>query len=137
MPPHFPAVLFLVFFSVPDAKTWAEEITALLDGTAEDAYPNPVLDAFNDLHSEVSDITVGFQTRMRRIKREGERAFAANETPVNKIEGAKPEVSVLPIVNKKGRENGALEEVAEAILERSEKEIVDAIGRAEGRHEEL
>ena len=110
---------------------------AARDGTAEDAYPNPVLDAFNDIHSEVSDITVGFQTRMRRIKREGERAFAADETPVEKVEAAKPEVSVLPIVSEKGREDGVLEEVAEAILERSEEEVADAFGRKEGRHEEL
>ena len=114
-------------------KVWLEEANMLTNGTHEEPYPNPVVDTLEDLQSEVRDITVGFETRMRRIKREGDRTFSGGQ---NEEESAsEPEVSVLPIESK---EDAVLQEVADAILGRSEDEIVEALGRAERySHEEL
>lgn len=105
------------------------------------------MDALNDLESEVEDITVGFETRLRRIKREGERVFASDE-PLD-LEGDETsssddaEMSILPISGDgtaKGKpEDKVLQEVSDAILGRSGEEVVAALERAESvvAHEEL
>lgn len=119
-------------------KAFLEESLALTNGTHEHPYPNAVLDAFEDLQAEVHDITVGFETRMRRIKREGDRAFAVDGQ--TEEEQTVPEVSILPVVDGGKKEDKAFQEVADAILGRSGEEVVDAMGRAEEqavRHEEL
>ena len=103
----------------------------------------------NDLQSEVQDLIIGFETRLRRIRREGERAFAEARDETGE---ATPEVSILPVVdgNKKSvspesdgdkKEDKAFQEVADAILGRSGEEVADALGRAQAQnpavHEEL
>lgn len=113
-------------------QIWLDEANMLINGSHQTPIPNPVLDALEDLQSEVRDITLGFETRMRRVKREGERTFSGDreEEPV-----PNHEVSALPIETK---EDEVLQEVADAIMSRGEKEIVDALGRAEKyNHEEL
>ena len=64
-------------------KVWLEEANMLTNGTHEEPYPNPVVDTLEDLQSEVRDITVGFETRMRRIKREGDRTFSGEQNEGN------------------------------------------------------
>ena len=109
-----------------------------MNGSHESAYPNPVLEAFEDLQSEVQDITLGFETRMRRIKREGERAFA-EEQAESEQPAAAPEVSVLPIVDEGSngkKEEKVFQEVADAILGRSEEEVMEAFDRAEEKQQQ-
>ncbi|KAL5531376.1 hypothetical protein ACEPAG_4253 [Sanghuangporus baumii] len=118
------------------------EQLALANGSHSDPYPNPVYDAFEDLRSEVQDITLGFETRIRRIKREGERAFT-EERPEPEQSASEPEVSILPVTDGGKKEDKAFQEVADAILGRSEEEVAAAMGRAEEQqsqaiaHEEL
>ena len=116
---------------------------------------NPVVDALEELMSEVEDMTVGFESRLTRIRREGDRAFSSDtdfDSKEGSVSGGNPpdaEVSILPILGdgtEKGKsEEKVLQEVADAILGRSEGEVVEALGRADGvegenaqvRHEEL
>lgn len=126
---------------------------------------NPVLTALSDIQSEVNDITLGFETRMRRIRRQGDRAFASNkaqeverlDVDVDESDGAddatetggstEPIVSILPVPDKvdKGEEGDEeiLQDVSNSILGRGKDEVVDALERAEARdkvkatHEEL
>ncbi|KAL5492501.1 hypothetical protein ACEPAI_3948 [Sanghuangporus weigelae] len=118
------------------------EQLALANGSHTDPYPNPVYDAFEDLRSEVQDITLGFDTRIRRIKREGERAFA-EERAEPEQSASEPEVSILPVTDGGKKEDKAFQEVADAILGRSEEEVGAAMSRAEEQqpqavaHEEL
>ena len=96
---------------------------------------------------------------MRRIRREGARAFTDEDsdsesdsglgsvTPSKEADTARPEVSILPIVDGRGKapakEEEVLQEAAEAILQRGEEEVVAAMERAEEsepikvQHEEL
>ncbi|KAL5513274.1 hypothetical protein ACEPAH_3672 [Sanghuangporus vaninii] len=106
------------------------EQLALANGSHTDPYPNPVYDAFEDLRSEVQDITLGFETRIRRIKREGERAFAEERAEPERS-ASEPEVSILPVTDGGKKEDTAFQEVADAILGRSEEEVAAALGRAE------
>lgn len=108
---------------------------------------NPVVTALSDLQSEVNDVTLGFETRLRRIQRQGDRAFASDKAQdVDKLdvdavadtvketgESTEPVVSILPVPD---QENGKdseeiLQDVSNAILGRGKDEIVDALGRAE------
>lgn len=120
------------------------------------SHPSPpinlVVDALNELMNEIDEVTTGFETRLSRIRREGDRAFSSN-TEFDPKEGAddtapsNPEVSILPISGDgtaKGKsEEKVLQEVADAILGRSEGEVLEALGRAAGgdnvevKHEEL
>lgn len=101
-----------------------------------------MFDAFEDIRSEVQDITLGFETRMRRIKREGERAFAQDRAEPEQP-APEPEVSILPVTDGGQKEDKAFQKVADALLGRSEEEVVAALNRAEERqaqsasHEEL
>ena len=115
-------------FGSVEHKEFVHEQLSLANGSHPNAYPNPVLDAFQDIQSEVQDITLGFETRMRRIKREGERAFAEQRS---QTEESAPEISILPVVDNGKKEDNAFQEVADAILGRSEEEVADAFSRAE------
>ena len=112
---------------------------------------NPVLSALDELQSEVEDITLGFETRLRRIKREGARAFSSNDDVedikvpeddtserLDQPENMEPEVSILPVPveDKNGQSDTkekVLESVAQAILGRSEEEVAEAFDRAEAQ----
>ncbi|EJD07672.1 uncharacterized protein FOMMEDRAFT_16301 [Fomitiporia mediterranea MF3/22] len=113
-------------------QAFLDETLALANGSHENAFPNVVLDAFEDLQAEVRDITLGFETRMRRIKREGERAFAEEQPEAEQPE---PEVSILPVPNDDQKENAVLQEVADAIVGRSEEEVEAALNRANEQQE--
>ncbi|THH10345.1 hypothetical protein EW145_g1375 [Phellinidium pouzarii] len=116
---------------------WLDEALALANGSHATPYPNPVMDAFEDLQSEVQDITVGFETRLRRMKREGDRAFSVDTSTDDSMRESEPEFSILPISDDdtaQGRaEEKILQEVSDAILGRSEDEVVAALGRADER----
>ena len=121
---------------------------AIQNGSHPSPPINPVLDVMEDLQEEVNDITVGFETRLRRIKREGDRAFAMNiakdidnilaegqDEPLETVESSEPLASILPVPepdDSLGRsEEDVLREVSDSVLGRSKDEVVEAFGRAE------
>ncbi|KAI5118675.1 hypothetical protein M0805_003612 [Coniferiporia weirii] len=114
---------------------WLDESLSKANGSHSSPFPNPVMDALEDLQAEVHDITVGFETRLRRIKREGDRAFTLETPSEADAQVPAPGVSILPIYDDgtaQGKaEEKVLQEVSDAILGRSGEEIVAALNRAE------
>ena len=93
--------------------------------------------ALEELESEVKDIITGFETRLRRIKRSGDRAFGgevlegahADEDALDGDVGAakEPLASILPVPSDRG-------EVKEAVLNvigRGKEEVEEALARAQ------
>lgn len=102
----------------------------------------------DDLQAEIKDVIMSFETRFRRMKRAGERAFGSSDAPSNarsdeesNVGVEQPEVSILPVPKsdqKKTTDADADQAqqkredvVADAILGRSEEEVKDALLRAE------
>ena len=89
-----------------------------------------MLPALEDLQNEVQDVIVGFETRLRRIKRNGERAFGAalddNDAPSDET------VSILPIEDDAHRDasKGDSPAVPPVVIGRSKDEILSALDRA-------
>ncbi|KIK97344.1 hypothetical protein PAXRUDRAFT_232341 [Paxillus rubicundulus Ve08.2h10] len=89
------------------SEQYAYEAASIQNGTHSDApAPNPLTPILEDLESEVQDVVIGFETRLRRIKRDGERAFNNNSQGTTRKEEEKafavepeavPGVSILPI----------------------------------------
>ena len=61
-------------------KKYLNVAASIQNGTHPSPPINPVATALNDLQSELEDIVVGFETRLRRIKRAGERAFTSHDS---------------------------------------------------------
>ena len=72
------------------------------NGTHPESLDNPVFRALKELRVEVDDIITGFKSRLRRIQRDGERAFDAGEHEEEPSESESAEdspVSILPIAS--------------------------------------
>jgi len=90
---------------------------------------NPIIPIFEDLESEVHDVVIGFETRLRRIKRDGERAFNRMRTrEQQQILMLEPEVSILPIPEEGESKQGFVPPV---IIGRSKEEVLEALGKVE------
>lgn len=122
------------YHSLIDAsEKFAQEANSIQNGTYENlVVDNPIIPIFEDLELEVQDIVIGFETRMRRIKRDGERAFNSVQkdeekgTATDSDRDVGPEVSILPIP-----EEGASGYVPPVVIGRSKEEVLEALGRAE------
>lgn len=124
------------YHSLIDAsEKFAQEAHSIQNGTHENLImDNPIVPIFEDLESEVQDIVIGFKTRLRRIKRDGERAFNSVQKdeekgmPTDPERDVEPEVSILPIP-----EEGAGERayVPPVVIGRSKEEVLEALGKVE------
>lgn len=124
------------YHSLIDAsETFAQEANSIQNGTHESLImDNPVIPIFEDLESEVQDVVIGFETRLRRIKRDGERSFNSVQKDEEKVavtdpeRDVGPEVSILPIP-----EEGAGERVyvPPVVIGRSKEEVLEALGKVE------
>ncbi|KAH7885768.1 hypothetical protein F5I97DRAFT_1829736 [Phlebopus sp. FC_14] len=121
------------------SENYAHEAASIQNSTHPTAsVANPLIPILDDLELEVQDVVIGFETRLRRIKRDGERAFNNNGaaqkeeekgTPVEpEIE---PRVSILPI----DREERA-EFVPPVVIGRSKEEVLEALGRVQPQDDE-
>lgn len=94
------------------------------NGTHAEAMDNPLLPALKELRVEVDDIITGFGSRLRRIQRDGERAFSEpnhdQDSPGSKS-AEDPTASILPIANEESIPQVTVgkspEQVAEALKE--------------------
>ncbi|EKM50511.1 uncharacterized protein PHACADRAFT_263840 [Phanerochaete carnosa HHB-10118-sp] len=96
---------------------------------------NPVLVAIEDLQNEVEDVVVGFETRLRRIKRSGERAFGgAPEESESEVRDDHDDetVSILPIEDESYKRMEDEEPVAAppVVIGRGAEEVMSALDRA-------
>lgn len=94
---------------------------------------NPIVPIFEDLESEVQDVVIGFETRLRRIKRDGERAFNnvqkdEEKTATDPERDVGPEVSILPILEEGMGERTYVPPVT---IGRSKEEVLEALGKVE------
>ncbi|KIJ20572.1 hypothetical protein PAXINDRAFT_165495 [Paxillus involutus ATCC 200175] len=125
------------------SEQYAYDAASIQNGTHSDApAPNPLTPIIEDLESEVQDVVIGFETRLRRIKRDGERAFNNNSQGTTQKEEEKgsavepeavPEVSILPrpvppeLIGEEAREFI----IPPVILGRSQEEVLEALGKVE------
>ncbi|PSR82591.1 hypothetical protein PHLCEN_2v6024 [Hermanssonia centrifuga] len=121
------------------SENFAAQALSIHNGTHPSPPINPVIPALEDLQNEVQDVVVGFETRLRRIKRNGERAFGAapeadSEADDHELhESASDEtVSILPIEDDKHKdvEDGESPAVPPVVIGRSKEEILSALDRA-------
>lgn len=100
------------------------------NGTHPKGLENPVVSAVGDLENEVKDVVAGFQTRLRRVRRSGDRTLVG-EVPVEdggvREETQEPMVSILPVPG----EPGMLPDTPPVVIGRGKEEVLEAIGRVE------
>lgn len=118
------------------SENFAQEAASIQNGMhPSDTAPNPVLPVIEDIESEIRDIAIAFETRLRRIKRDGERAFnngngngtASHEE--DKVSATEPEVSILPIPDATERPNTVA--VPPVIIGRSQEEVLEALKKVQ------
>lgn len=124
------------YHSLIDAsEKFTEEANSIQNGTHDHlTVDNPIIPIFEDLESEVQDVVIGFETRLRRIKRDGERAFNSVQkdeekgTVTDPEHNVEPVVSILPIP-----EEGASEHayVPPVVIGRSKEEVLEALGKVD------
>lgn len=114
-------------------ENFKEEAMMIQNGTHTSPPINPIIPAIADLRSEVEDIVIGFETRLRRIKRNGDRVFGGLSMDNNeKREGdelgdEKPEVSILPI----NPDDELIDEVIPpVVIGKSQEQVLEALGNA-------
>lgn len=124
------------YHSLIDAsEKFTQEANSIQNGTHENLImDNPIIPIFEDLESEVQDVVIGFETRLRRIKRDGERAFNTVQkdeekgTVIDPERDVGPEVSILPIPEEGAGGHGYVPPV---VIGRSKEEVLEALGRVE------
>ncbi|PCH44428.1 hypothetical protein WOLCODRAFT_139004 [Wolfiporia cocos MD-104 SS10] len=99
---------------------------SIQDGTDPSPPINPVLKAIADLEGEVRDVVLGFETRLRRVKRNGERALGGG---VQEIEDDDESTSILPIEDENKIQTPADVNVPQVVIGRTKEEILDALDR--------
>jgi hypothetical protein len=74
------------------------------NGTDSTAPEPIVVQALNDLNDELQDVITGFELRLRKLKRGGDRAFTSSgnsgntrEESTTTIAPSEPEASILPV----------------------------------------
>lgn len=83
--------------------------------------------ALADLQSEVQDIVVGFETRLRRIKRTGDRAFGQVDAEIDD-NSSDEVVSILPVEDAEHDEG--LADIPSIVIGRNKEEVMAALDRA-------
>ncbi|KAH0836475.1 hypothetical protein J3R83DRAFT_8084 [Lanmaoa asiatica] len=131
------------------SEQYAHEATSIQNGThPKVVVTDPLSPIVQDLESEVQDVVIGFETRLRRIKRDGERAFTNHINGVTQKEEEKgtgiepeaepkPEVSILPVPREGAREEQGY--IPPVVIGRSQEEVLEALGKVEsvGKAERL
>jgi len=109
-----------------------DQAFSIQNGTHPSPPINPVPPAMRDLQSELEDIAVGFNTRVHRIQREGERAFSTKPADDGiEIETADAEFSILPVPDKEHTSGEPGPDIPPVIMSRSKEQILQALENAE------
>ncbi|OSX64147.1 hypothetical protein POSPLADRAFT_1054760 [Postia placenta MAD-698-R-SB12] len=103
---------------------------AMQNGSDHAAPANPVLQEISDIQSEVQDVVIGFETRLRRVKRNGERVLGENSQQTEASMATDKTVSILPIEDKEKVQSPADINVPPVVIGRSKEEVVEALNRA-------
>lgn len=93
------------------------------NGTHEEAPENPITRTLKELRVEVNDIIAGFESRLKRIQRDGERALANHEEGSSESKPTQdPSVSILPIANE--------ESIPQVTIGKSSEQVAEALKEA-------
>jgi len=122
---------------VRESENFTDHAQSVQNGTHPSPPINPVLSEITELQSEVQDIIMGFETRLRRIKRTGDRAFGLEVPEEEESEDDEtsapdgPEVSILPIPGDHTDQKPVVGEPV-PVVGRGQREVEEALARAEG-----
>jgi len=118
---------------VRQSDNFKVEAMMIQNGTHASPPINPILPAINDLRAEVEDIVIGFETRLRRIKRNGDRTFGGvstddtEEPEADEVGEEEPEVSILPINPDDEVVDTAIPPI---VIGKSQEQVLEALGNA-------
>lgn len=126
--------LSLIDDDLTASNSFLHHLLSVQNGSHPSPPINPVLVALEDLQNEVQDVVVGFETRLRRIRRNGARAFGGS---VDEPEEPEDEtVSILPIEDDTHQrmEDGESPAIPPVVIGRNPEEILSALDRAAEAH---
>jgi hypothetical protein len=104
------------------SDSFHEDILMERNGTHPESLKNPIFEALKDLRVEVDDIITGFESRLRRIQRDGERAFdgANHDEDSSRAKPAEdPSVSILPVAED--------DSIPQVTIGKSPEQVVEAL----------
>lgn len=112
---------------------FSNEANMIQNGSHPTAAPNPVLYALSDLQTEVQEIVLGFQTRLRKLERDGQHAFGGTDPLADSdfSRPSEPEVSILPISGDDQLKAEAGQKGPPIVIGRGKQEVLEALGRVE------
>lgn len=124
-------------FHHTESDNHTRDLLSIADGTHTTPLANPILDAMKELKTEVEEIVTGFETRMRRLNRDGVRSFDG-KTPESasasdKEEAPQPEVSILPIPG--DAVEPGVKDTPPVVIGRGSQEVLEALGRVEAQEQ--
>ncbi|KAH7924159.1 hypothetical protein BV22DRAFT_1013926 [Leucogyrophana mollusca] len=121
---------------IETSERFTDEATSIQNGTHPSGSANPLTPIIEDLELEVQDVVIGFETRLRRIKRDGERAFSSTQKEEEKGSGTapepEPEVSILPIPETDAR-GETVNYIPPVVIGRGKDEVLEALGRLDSQ----
>ena len=104
------------------SDSFHEEILMHRNGTHGEALGDPIIHALKELCTEVDNVITGFESLLRRIQRNGERAFDAANNSEGSSEtkpGEEPAVPIQPVANE--------EPIPHIITGKSSERVVEAL----------
>jgi len=122
----------------------SDNFTELANSIQNGSHPSPPVDpipsAMHDLQLELQDVIAGFETRFRRIKRNGFKAFDylpgdtmdEEETEQDSESHQSPEVSILPIPEDESNSATPILGSEFPMVGRGKVEVEEALARAGG-----
>lgn len=121
----------------------SNNFTELANSIQNGSHPSPPIDpipsALHDLQLELQDVIAGFETRFRRIKRNGLRTFDSLSEDTTEEEESEqvfeshhpPEFSILPIPEDESNSATPILESEFPVVGRGKAEVEEAFARAE------
>ena len=121
----------------------SNNFTELANSIQNGSHPSPPVDpipsVMHDLEVELQDVITGFETRFRRIKRNGLRTFdSLSEDTMDEEENEQvfeshppPEVSILPIPEDESKPSTPILGSELPVVGRGKAEVEEALARAE------
>jgi hypothetical protein len=125
---------------VSESNNFTELANSIQNGTHPSPPINPVSGAIQEIQLELQDVITGFETRFRRIKRNGFKAFdsfSGDMTDEEEVEQdveslQPPEVSILPVPSEDESDPAAPVSGSEfPFIGRGKAEVEEALARAE------
>ncbi|TFY54023.1 hypothetical protein EVJ58_g9108 [Rhodofomes roseus] len=110
------------------SENFTTEAQAMQDGSSTSPPANPLLKELKAIQTEVEDVVLGFETRLRRIRRNNARAFGEG-VEEDMVDADDETVSILPIQDKDKVESPADLDVPPVVIGRSKEEVMDALDR--------